>query len=386
MYYNLSMFLAVSEIKHNKLKFSLIVLSLTLIVFLLVSLSAMGSGLIVGMSGVVRSLKADLIVFQTGSHLSLQRSNLKTSLSKDLNEVDGVERVAPFGQFVVTLEKDGKTFDGSLIPTAIDSMVNPAIVEGTLLTSDDFDGVVIDRSVTRNGIAVGDEVSIEATGRKFKIIGFTKDRRLSMLPTVYMNVDTWQRAKFETVMKVTTGRAYEQRGTEFTNAFLLKAKPGTDIEALKERISEDVDGVEAATMDEAADAFPGMAPMVMVVVALEALAFIIGTVIVGIFFYILTLQKISQVGMLKAIGASSFYVFKDLVTQVLILTAFGMILGTGLAYLLSLVIPSTIAMNFSLSEIAPMLAGVFVMSFVGTLFSLRHIIKIDAIVAIGQSG
>lgn len=380
------MFLAVSEIKQNKLKFSLIVLSLTLIVFLLVSLSAMGSGLIVGMAGVVRSLKADLVVFQTGSHLSLQRSNLETSLSKNLDEVDGVEKVVPFGQFVVTLKKDGKTFDGSLIPTAIDSMVNPAIVEGRKLRADDVNGVVIDRSVTRNGVAVGDEVSIEATGRKFKIIGFTKDRRLSMLPTVYMNIDTWQKAKFETVMKVTTGRAYEQKGTEFTNAFLVKAKPGTDIGSLKERISRDVDGVEPATMSEAADAFPGMAPMVMVVVALEALAFIIGTVIVGIFFYILTLQKISQVGMLKAIGASSFYVFKDLVTQVLILTVVGMFLGTGLAYLLSLVIPSTIAMNFSLLGIAPMLAGVFAMSFVGTLFSLRHIIKIDAIIAIGQSG
>jgi len=380
------MLLAVSEIKQNKLKFSLIVLSLTLMVFLLVSLSALGNGLILGMAGVVKSLNTDLIVFQKGSHLSLQRSNLNMSVQEKLEDIEGVDRVVPFGQFVVTLKEGKKTFDGALIPAAIDPMVNPALVDGRALTKEDENGVVVDHSVTKQGVKIGDEVSIEATGRKLKIIGFTRDRRLSMLPTVYMNVDMWQKVKFETVMKVTTGRAYEQKGTEFINAFLVKAKPGSDIEALKKRISDKVDGVEPATRDEAADAFPGMAPMVMVVVALEALAFIIGTVIVGIFFYILTLQKISQVGMLKAIGASSFYIFKDLVTQVCILTLFGLVLGTCLAYAASFAIPPTIVMDFTVSGIAPMLIGVFVMSFVGSLFSLRHIIKIDAIIAIGQNG
>lgn len=380
------MLLAFSEIKHNKLKFSLIVLTLTLVVFLLLMLAAMGTGLIDGMTGAMVSLKPDLIVFQDSANFSLQRSNLMSSLKDDLASVDGVERIIPFGQIVVTAGYSGKTFDGSLILTEIDPMVNPEVIEGRALKTGDDNEVVADRSIIGKGPELGDELTVKPIGTRLKIVGLTTGRRLSMSPTIYVSKSRWQKIKLDILLKLATGQSGSGRvgKLESVNAFLIKAGPGTDIGRLKKRLESEVAGIGVATKNGAVDAFPGMAPMKLVIIALEGLSLVIGAVVVGIFFYILTLQKLSQIGMLKALGASTGYIFKDLVIQVSFLTLVAIIIGTILAYSAALTMPPTLALTFDIKGVLLSSISIFAMSFLGALFSLRHIVKIDAGIAIGQ--
>lgn len=122
----------------------------------------------------------------------------------------------------------------------------------------------------------------------------------------------------------------------------------------------------------------------MVVVALKGLSFIIGIAIIGVFFYIITLQKINHVGILKAIGASNYYVFKDLVVQICFLSLIGITIGTVLAYCACQVIPPMISLSLSAGSMLSNVIGVFVMSFLGALFSLRHIVKVDPNIALNQ--
>jgi len=380
------MLLALGEIKHNKLKFSLIVLALGLIVFLLLMLSALGSGLIVGMAGAVQTLDADLIVYQADAHRSLQRSNLPITMEDKLRDVESVDRAIPFGQLIVTAISGGKSFDTALMLTEIDPMINLDVNTGGKLKKSDADGVVVDGSIARNGVGVGDYLTVDPIGKKLKIIGMTNGRRLSMMPTAYVSGDTWQAIKIAILNKATPGVSFpKQRKSEFVNAFLIKAKPGQSLKDLKAGLSRAVEGIEPMTMDEAISSFSGIGPMTMVVNALKGLSVIIGAVIVGIFFYILTLQKIGQVGMVKALGASSGYVFRELVFQVGLLTLIAIAVGTALAYAAGQMVPPEISMSLGADGVILSTLSVLAMSFLGALFSVRRIIKIDPIIALGRS-
>ena len=54
--------------------------------------------------------------------------------------------------------------------------------------------------------------------------------------------------------------------------------------------------------------------------ALRYVGLLIGGMVVGIFFYVITLQKISQLGMLKAIGAPGGYLLRQGLIQVVLIT------------------------------------------------------------------
>lgn len=379
------MLLALSEIRYNKVKFSLIVLSLSLVVFLLLMLSALGSGLIVGMAGAIQSLDTDLIIYQNDSHLNLQRSSLPILLKDDISKIDGIASVVPFGQIVATAKSGKETFDSSLILTTIDPIVNPKVMDGQNLKEGDPVGVVVDRSITRYGVVLGDDIIISSTDKKLKVVGITTGHRLSMMPTIYLTGNTWQEIKFDSIAKMTTSMPLKRQKSEFANAFLVKVEDHRRLNTLKAKLESTIDGIEVATKDEAINSFPGMMPMKMVVFALKGLSFAIGTIIVGIFFYILTLQKISQIGMLKAIGASSGYIFRDLIVQVVFLTLVGVAIGIVLSYSACKAIPPVISLSLNAQEIIPNTIGILAMSCFGALFSLRHIIKVDAGIAINQS-
>jgi putative ABC transport system permease protein len=121
--------------------------------------------------------------------------------------------------------------------------------------------------------------------------------------------------------------------------------------------------------------------------ALRLFGFLIGALVIGIFFYVLTLQKIQQVGTLKALGASNAFLFIQMLIQVLVIIIIGALISTAAAYgtsaLLSL-LPQTVPISFT--------GGTFLITsllFIGTgliglIFSLRKVSRIDPIIAIGQ--
>ena len=69
-------------------------------------------------------------------------------------------------------------------------------------------------------------------------------------------------------------------------------------------------------------------------------ALLIGILVIGGFFQILTLQKVAQIGMLKAIGASNRVVGTAQIIQIIAVTVMGVALGAALSLALSLWLPA----------------------------------------------
>ena len=74
--------------------------------------------------------------------------------------------------------------------------------------------------------------------------------------------------------------------------------------------------------------------------------FIVAGIVIALFFALLTLEKRTQLAILKAIGASSRYLATGIVVQSVIVCAIGLALGIIASRLLALVLPASVPVTF----------------------------------------
>ena len=155
-------------------------------------------------------------------------------------------------------------------------------------------------------------------------------------------------------------------------------------EDLVTTVPQDVPGTEAATPTETFNSIPGVGPQQNTANAIQGFGLVIGAMVIGVFFYVLTLQKIGQIGVLKAIGASSWFVFRQLLLQVLIVSVIGLIVALPLAILTVNVLSASVPLLIERDKIVLAIALLLITSVVGVLFSGRRIATVDPLIALGQ--
>ena len=80
--------------------------------------------------------------------------------------------------------------------------------------------------------------------------------------------------------------------------------------------------------------------------------FAISSIIVAIFLYVLTVQKISMFGVMKAQGISSSYLSRSVVAQTFILAFIGTALGFVLTIISGIFLPAVVPVSFNLPLMA----------------------------------
>ena len=121
--------------------------------------------------------------------------------------------------------------------------------------------------------------------------------------------------------------------------------------------------------------------------ALRVFGYLIGALVIGVFFYVITLQKLAQVGVLKAIGASGFFVFRQVLAQVLIIAIAGLAVSVPLAWATERALaqlPESVPIAFTTGTFVTTSLTLLVTAVVGSLFSGRQVAQVDPIIALGQ--
>lgn len=144
-----------------------------------------------------------------------------------------------------------------------------------------------------------------------------------------------------------------------------------------------LNGVTVLTSDEVIKNIPGYAAEQMTIQMILWVLVVISAIILGIFFYILTLQKQSQFGVLKAIGMKMREINGMMIAQILLLSVCGAVIGNLLAFLMASFLPAAMPFYLKVPD-AALVSAVFVMiSLVFGAFSTRYVAKVDPLMVIG---
>jgi len=95
------------------------------------------------------------------------------------------------------------------------------------------------------------------------------------------------------------------------------------------------------------------------------------------------LQKVPQIGVLKAIGTSSRTIAVGSVIQIVAVTALGVAMGVLATLLLKLSFPPTVPIVFTASSAMASIVSLMLIGPIGGLVSVRYSLRIEPLTALG---
>lgn len=349
------MFLAWNEIKRNKLKFSLIICILILISYLLFLLSGLAKGLINMNTEGIKKWNADAIVMNKDANQTVAQSLV------DKDKVDGkYKKQATLKQTGVIASNGNEEENALMFGTEQPSFLVPKIVKGHKAHNDKE--VMIDQSLANKGFKVGDQLSLSQSDVKLKVVGVTESAKYNASPVIFANN--------QTVAKVNP-----QLQGDKVNAVVVKDKNWKD-KSLDSKL-------EAVSMDNFIEQLPGYKPQNLTLNFMITFLFIISATVIGVFLYVMTLQKKQLFGVLKAQGFTNGYLSKVVLSQTFILALIGTVIGFGLTLLTSAFLPDAVPIKLDLLTLLLFGVALIVISLLGSVFSILSIRKIDPLKAIG---
>ncbi|WP_318283058.1 ABC transporter permease [Paenibacillus silvae] len=97
-------------------------------------------------------------------------------------------------------------------------------------------------------------------------------------------------------------------------------------------INNKLSGTDTVTRGEAVQGMPGYKEENGTILMMLAFLLAISAFVLGVFFYVITMQKTNQFGIMKAIGASNRFLSKAIVSQVFTLSLTSIVVGILLTY------------------------------------------------------
>lgn len=111
--------------------------------------------------------------------------------------------------------------------------------------------------------------------------------------------------------------------------------------AVQVAAGKQIDGTTAYTKAEVVQAIPGYQAEQMAITMVEWLLVVITAVIIGIFFFVINLQKEKEFGVMKAIGTSTARLTRFIICQVFLIAASGAVVACALVALMSSFLPAS---------------------------------------------
>jgi putative ABC transport system permease protein len=148
---------------------------------------------------------------------------------------------------------------------------------------------------------------------------------------------------------------------------------------------EQVGGIEIADIPTAIRSLPGYSAQQSTIQTQGVFTLLIGVLVIGGFFQIQVLQKVPQIGVLKAIGSANSVVGAAAVIQIILVTTLGVAIGGFLTFLFSLFFPPTVPIVFNGTATAVAVIALLLIGPAGGFVSIRYAVRIEPLKALRLS-
>lgn len=371
------MFLAWKEMRHSKTRFLMIGVIYVLIAWLVFILSGLGNGLSTLAAATFKNMKVDYVVFEQGSRASMSKSLLSYDLSEELLRIPNVEAASPMGITMSSALKDNgnsdeEKVDIALIGIAAGSFLEPDVIEGSGLSDKRPTYALVNDSLKDHGFRLGDRLQLDGSTEILTIAGFVHNETYNHVASVFVPIEEWRKIAF-------AAPGSDKGIANPVNAIMLQGKE-IDPQVIDERLP----GTNTVTRTEAVKGIAGYKEETGTIFMMLGFLFVIAAFIIGVFFYVFTLQKSNQFGIMKAIGAKNGFLAKAVISQVLILSAAGIMVGILLTYGTAAVMPQGMPFDLDVWLVIIYSLILLAISLVSSLVSVRTVLKIDPIKALGR--
>ena len=378
----LAFYLALKEVIRNRGRFLLVSLVIALITLLVLFIAALGEGLANGNREYVSQLDAQLIVFLEKSDFIISSSRVETNTARTVRRVDGVADAGPIYTSTTQIVSLPKPLKVSMLGAEPGRPGMPAVIEGREFRGGEAREAVIDRNVAlRTDIKVGDEIRIRSTqGTKdqfftLKVVGLTQGQSYLFQPTIFVPPATWEKVRPQ-------AEADLKNDTPYPNIIAVKLTDPNQVELIHRRLIANVPNIEVTDLATTINNIPGYSAQQGTVQTQGFFTLLIGVLVIGGFFQIQILQKVPQIGVLKAIGSSNAVVGLAAVIQIMVVTAIGVAIGGGFTYLFSLGFPPTIPLVFNGSSSLIAILLLLLIGPLGGMVSIVYAVRIEPLKAL----
>lgn len=319
------------NLKKERLRVMVVVLGVTFAVVLVTVEIGMLLGLVRNASILIDDSRADLWVTKT----DVKTFDFATPFERRnrwlIQAVPGVERVEEFNASYTMwrLPSGGNTSVQVVGLEDRGSLAAPLrLISGSLEELRNQDAVIIDESerAKLGNPELGD--SVEIMNHRARIVGFTRGMRsFTTTPFIFTSIRRSHRYGWLT-----------EKG-RLALYYLVKVKPGFDVDAVRRAIQANMEGVEVHTRES----FSLRTRMYWLFetgvgfgfLAASVLGLLVGGVTTSQTLYTMTLDKLPEFAVLKALGSSMLELSSVVLSQSLLCGVMGLAIGLGASFALA---------------------------------------------------
>lgn len=352
------MFLSLKEIKKEKFRYGLIVTMIVMICYLIFILTSLAMGLSSQNTDAINSWNMKSIVLDKDSNTSLSQSLITKNQKKNINLSS---KEALIGQASVVAKKSGLKKESAQFLGLNNKQF---IAKDLVLTSGKkVNGphqIVVDEQFKNDGYNLNDKLKFNSNKTEYTIVGFLKNAKLNIAPVIYGNISAWQNIKNLNDQFVGSAIVSKDANYDANNQQLKTYSKSVFISKL-----------------------PGYSAQNSTFIFMIGFLMIISLIVIAVFLYILTIQKLQNYAVLRAQGIPAKTLVNATISQSIILVISGLLIGTILTIFTALLIPNSVPMSFNIPILTSVGIGLIFTSLIGSLIPIKLILNVDPVSVIG---
>lgn len=367
------MYLAWKEIRRYKGRFFFMIMIIVLLSYLVLFISGLASGLGENTASSIKQFKNQTFIIQKEADGRINRSTLSSDTVETLRKRLGETHASALTVQSTTTNRIGKDqkIDTTLIQIGTGTSLRPELTNGKRPSTDSSVEVIADQSIQKSGIHLNDRIKEQGSGIQYKITGFTTGWTFLHMPVIFLNYKQWNLLKQKEEQKMGP-LSYSAVTTPISSQKTQHLIKGLK---LNQKVS-------VSPVTEIVQKLPGYSEEQGSLMMMISFLFIVSVFILGIFFYIITMQKKNQLGILKAVGTGNKYLAVSLLIQSLIVLTISLTFSLLLTWLTAMALPVSMPFHLTAGLIAGRIIVFVIVSIVSILISIWQIIRIDALSAI----